>query len=309
MQKFFSSFSPLYIVPLLIVLISCKNEDGNQGNSQLSSLPASLTTHENNEPSDSVSVRTFEKLMVHARDKDLTQLPIGEIIGEVGNWFLEKPYIAGTLDQQEEEALVIKLDGFDCVTFVESTLALARVIKSASYSFDDFADKLLEQRYRDTVLNGYCSRLHYFSEWIKNNEEKGIVNNISQHLGGIRLPKQLNFMSSHRDSYPQLAADDGVFDELVKVEQGLKELEIYYIPQDQIRGIYSSLQTGDIIALATDIKGLDVVHTGFVYKSNDGSVGLMHASTAMGVTVSPDLQEYVENNKRQIGILVARPKA
>ena len=222
---------------------------------------------------------------------------------------MESPYVAGTLDQNPIEQLVIKLDGFDCVTFVESTLALARMIVEDKTDFEAYRENLVEQRYRESKINGYCSRLHYFSEWVLRNEEKGIVQDISREIGGSRLEKTLNFMSAHRGSYPQLATNDSLFTELVQVEKELADLELFYVPQQEIMEVYDLLQAGDIIALATDIEGLDVVHTGFVYKSDDGQTGLLHASTTKGVTVSPDLQRYVENNKRQIGILVARPKA
>ena len=258
---------------------------------------------------DSLSLHLFNEVMAYAKQNQLSVQPIGMIVQEIGEWFMKKPYVAGTLDQFEEEQLVIKLDGFDCVTFVESTLALSRTIAANKYSFNDFKDKIIEQRYRESTVNGYCSRLHYFSEWIYRNSEKGLVANITEELGGVLLEKKLDFMSTHRESYPQLATDESLFAELVVIEEALYDLDIFYIPQDQIRETYDLLQAGDVIALATDIKGLDVVHTGFVHKDASGKTGLMHASTSQGVTVSPDLQDYVENNKRQIGILVARPKA
>ena len=256
---------------------------------------------------DSLNIQLFDQVMAHAEENNLSEQSLGMIVQEVGEWFMDVPYVAGSLDENENERVVIKLDGFDCVTFVESTLALSRAIVDESYSFESFKNYIIEQRYRASTVNGYCSRLHYFSEWIYRNEEKGSVENITETLGGVRLEKTLNFMSTHRKSYPQLASSDSLFAELIDVENDLADLELFYIPQNQIRGVYDLLQEGDIIALATDINGLDVVHTGFVHKSEKGATGLMHASTTKGVTVSPDLQDYVENNKRQIGILVARP--
>jgi hypothetical protein len=157
-------------------------------------------------------------------------------------------------------------------------------------------------------LDGYCSRLHYFSDWIADNEARGHIENITEAIGGERLDKQLNFMSEHRQSYPRLAANDSLFQEIKAVEASIRDRPLFYIPQDRIREAYPELQAGDILALATDIVGLDVAHTGLAYRFPDGRIGLLHASTTKGVTVSPDLQGYVENNKRQIGILVARPK-
>ncbi len=255
---------------------------------------------------DSTVVRIFGELMETARTQEWAKEPLGKIMTNVGEWFGGNPYVAGTLDQPAYEQLVIKLDGFDCVTFVESTLALARTIVEESYSLAAFVANLESQRYRNGVLDGYCSRLHYFSDWIINNEARGHVRNITREIGGVLLDKQLNFMTNHRESYPHLT-DDSLFAGIQEMEVRLKDFQMYYIPQARISTVYPDLQAGDIIALATDITGLDVSHTGMVFKHDDGLIGLLHASTANGVIVSPDLQAYVENNKRQIGIVVARP--
>ena len=255
---------------------------------------------------DTTNTVLFDELMEEAREKAWFQQDLGKIMVNVGQWFEGKPYVAGSLDESAYEQLVIKLDGFDCVTFVESALALSRVIQDQSYNYTQFVEHMQSQRYRDGQMDGYCSRLHYFSEWILDNGKRGAVKNITADIGGVRFEKQLNFMSNHRASYKQLE-NDSLFAELMKVEQRLQGLVLYYIPQDEISSAYANMKAGDIIALATDIGGLDVAHTGLVYKHENGNAGLLHASTARGVIVSPDLQEYVENNKRQVGIVVARP--
>ncbi|MEZ4699627.1 MAG: DUF1460 domain-containing protein [Rhodothermales bacterium] len=259
-------------------------------------------------PPDSATARRFAETMAFARTNDLSGRPIGEIMQALGESLKETPYEAGTLDRNEEETLVVGFMGFDCVTFVESMLAMARGVREGAYDYPTFARHLTEQRYRDGRLNGYCSRLHYFSEWIADNAERGIVQPMTEQLGGVPLEKTLNFMSQHRQSYPLLAKNDSLFGELQTIERDLEGLRLFYIPQDRIRTVYGRLQAGDILALATDIEGLDVSHTGLVYAFGDGRIGLLHASTSAGVTVSPDLQSYVENNKRQIGIVVARPR-
>ncbi len=114
-------------------------------------------------------------------------------------------------------------------------------------------------------------------------------------------------MTEHRDAYPRFAANDSLFQGIRQMEHRLKDLAIFYLPQERIGSVYPLLRPGDVIATATDIGGLDVTHTGFVYQGDDGATGFLHASTSGGVKVSPDLQSYVENNKRQIGIVVARP--
>ncbi|MDZ4699523.1 MAG: DUF1460 domain-containing protein [Rhodothermales bacterium] len=258
-------------------------------------------------PPDSATARRFETAMAFARANRLSEKPIGEIMQALGETLVETPYEAGTLDRNEEETLVVGFMGFDCVTFVESMLAMARGIRDEAYNYASFARHLTEQRYRDGQLEGYCSRLHYFSEWIEDNGRRRIVAPLTESLGGIPLEKSLTFMSEHRASYPQLVRSDSLFGELRTIEGRLQSLRLTYIPQERIHEVYERLQAGDIVALATDIEGLDVAHTGLVYAFGDGRIGLLHASTSAGVTVSPDLQSYVENNRRQIGIVVARP--
>jgi hypothetical protein len=290
-----------FLCCLLTILTGCANQE-NQPAQVIEGIMRPIVL-----PEDSTTATLFVELMERARADEWNTRPVGEIMVQVGQWFNGKPYVAGTLDESAYEKLVLKLDGFDCVTLVESTMALARTIKDQSYSYGVFEDHIRSQRYRDGTMDGYCSRLHYFSEWILDNEARGHVQNITRDIGGVRLEKGLDFMSNHRDSYTQLA-DDSLYAGVVAMEEKLKDYQMYYVPQAQIGTVYNQLLPGDVIALATDIEGLDVAHTGLVFKHEDGSVGLLHASTANGVIVSPDLQAYVENNRRQIGIVVARPQ-
>jgi hypothetical protein len=86
----------------------------------------------------------------------------------------------------------------------------------------------------------------------------------------------------------------------------MKAEPLRYIPTEKIDSIYPLLKAGDIIAVTTNLKGLDVTHTGLVYLTPKG-VGFIHASPSGQVTVSNDLQPYIENVDQAIGIMVARP--
>ncbi len=305
--------------PLLLLLLAfalttsgCRAESGESGTANDESPPQSTETSTVADaspvsPPDSTTARLFEDVMEKARANDLHELPLGDLMVEIGREFMARPYLTGVLDQGSEETLVCRLDGFDCVTFLESALALARTIRAQDYTYETYARHMRDQRYRDGQMDGYCSRLHYFSEWISDNEKRGNVEDITRELGGVILDKELNFMSTHRDSYPRFATNDSLFQCIQEAEDDLRDLQIYYIPQDQISRVYDRLQSGDIIATATNIKGLDVTHTGLVIEGEDGRIGLLHASTSGGVKVSPDLQSYVQDNRPQIGIVVARP--
>jgi hypothetical protein len=273
-----------------------------------SSAPSDDSVRPANQPLEASGDADFDRLMTMAREENLAERPIGEIMQTLGLELQGAPYAAGMLDEPEDEELIAPLDRFDCVLFIESLLALARGIQADDYSYQGYLDRVEEVRYRNSdIRGGYCERLHYWSDWVRTNEERGIVDAITDDLGGDILDKQINFMTTKRESYPRLAASDSLFGEMQRVEEDLADFELYYIPQARISQVYDQLQAGDLIATATDLEGLDVTHTGLVYKPGDGSTGFLHASTTDGVTTAPDLQRYIQGNRVQIGIVVARP--
>jgi hypothetical protein len=249
----------------------------------------------------------FEELMKYAKKYNLQAESMEEIMQVIADKFLGTPYQAGLLDRSNEERLVISLKGFDCVLFVETVLAISRGIAIKDYADQTFVERIENQRYSEGKLNGYCSRLHYFSQWIAENQKRGTVQDITGKLGGIALNKKLNFMSQHRGSYPQLVNSDANYQCIINQETKLAELNINYLPKNQIKSLYSQLKSGDIVAVATDIQGLDVTHTGLVYRHVDGNLGLIHASPIGEVTISYDLHRYINRVENAIGIMVARP--
>jgi Protein of unknown function (DUF1460) len=258
-------------------------------------------------PSDEkVSRAKFDRIMQFAIAQKLHRKTMPEIMQAISTQFVGSPYQAGLLDIAPKEKLVLALDKFDCVLFVEAVVAIARGVAAQDYEFDTFATRISEQRYRDGQLDDYCSRMHYFSEWIRANQERATVKQITQDLGGIKTPKRLNFMSSNRQKYSQLKSDD-TFKCIVKMEEDLADLEFIYVPHDKIKQAYSKMQPGDIVAIATKIEGLDFTHTGLVYRNPDRSIGLIHASPSGTVKISPELQTYVNQVKDQAGIVIVRP--
>jgi hypothetical protein len=264
-----------------------------------------------NIPPDSATRTRFREVMAYAEQQNLAERPSGEVVQALARRFLGRPYIIGPLDQTVEETpaeqLVCRLDGFDCFTFDEAVLAMARAVKEGNPTYDQYKEYTRQLRYRDGDI-GYCNRMHYYTEFVHQAEQEGILRNITKDLGGQQRPDfQYAFMGEHRDSYPQLESDS-LYQCIQQVEERLsRTVEYHYIPQDNIQGVYDQLQAGDLIATATDIDGLDVTHTGLVYKGQSDTTGLLHASTSGGVKISPDLQEYVQGVDSQTGIIVARP--
>jgi Protein of unknown function (DUF1460) len=247
--------------------------------------------------------------MLHtAQQAKLATQPFGTVVQAIARQYLGARYQAGLLDQSPTERLFISFQKFDCVLFVESMLALARTVVQPTLSAH-FPPQIEVQRYRGGHLKGYCSRLHYFSDWIADNERRGLVRNITLATGGIPFNKPLNFMSQHRSSYPQLKQSETEFSCIKAAENALASAKRYYIPTAKISGSYSKLQAGDIVAIATAVPGLDVTHTGLLERRADGGVGLIHASPAGAVARAKDLQTYVSRVPEAIGMIVARPNA
>ena len=80
------------------------------------------------------------------------------VLQKTAEFFLGNPYVAGTLDKNTKEKLVVNLREFDCVTYIETVIALADAAKTNELTFDDFSERLLKIRYRNAELNGYDSR-------------------------------------------------------------------------------------------------------------------------------------------------------
>lgn len=256
---------------------------------------------------DSTDRVLFARLMSRAVDSSLDELSLGSIMQEVGKEFLGAEYVAGLLDEGDRERLVLSLTKFDCVLFVETVMAASMNIAAEDSSFDGFANRVRSLRYRDGNIDGYCSRLHYFSDWIADNERRGLVKNLTSTIRGSVRMEAPTFMSEHRELYSRFATNDSLFEGIKEMERDLKDVPLFYLPQEQIAGAYRHLKAGDIIATSTSVEGLDVSHTGLAYDNGDGTFGFMHASTSGGVKVSADLSQYVIGNRKQTGIVVVRP--
>ncbi|HXG01241.1 MAG TPA: N-acetylmuramoyl-L-alanine amidase-like domain-containing protein [Bacteroidota bacterium] len=248
---------------------------------------------------------TFER----AGSLGLSGKPIGEVVAAIGLSFLGAPYAAHTLEVPGPERLVVNLREFDCVTFVESVLAIARCITQGTMSWDEFTRQLTLIRYRDGEIAGYPSRLHYFSDWIDNNERKRVVRNVTQELGGVVLAKTINYMTAHRTAYRQLA-DDEVFARVRLTEEQLNTRVRYYLPKHRVDKVSNRLLDGDVIAITTSIEGLDVAHTGFACR-RQGVLRFLHAPLSGGtIQLSKrSLASYLAQHPGRTGIMIARPVA
>mgnify|MGYP003455039123 CR=1 FL=1 len=220
------------------------------------------------------------------------------------------PYVAGTLDGNEEERLVVRTDALDCTTFVETVLAFCMADKRGERDFEAFKKALTDIRYRDGLLNGYASRLHYFSDWIRNNEKMDFVRECTSESACAQSQELwLDFMSTHVDSYLPMKKNPELVKDIALYEKEWQGVLISYIPKDKLNLSSDDLKikNGDILAITTNIKGLDVVHVGFAYWKGE-ELHLLHASSnAMKVIEdAQSLYDYSKNKKAHTGVRAIR---
>ena len=259
--------------------------------------------------------RIFEDKVRWAAAQGLDTVPIGTAAARIGRTFVGTAYVPQTLEVDGPEGLVINFRGLDCVTFVENALALARFVKAGGAgrladrpaAEAAYARLLTELRYRDGDIDGYPSRLHYFSDWIADNAGRGLVEDLGAELGGELDDEPINFMSTHPDAYRQLA-DAAYLERVREAEAALTAAGRTYVPEDRIAQVASEIRDGDIIAATSTVPGLDVAHTGLALWV-EGALHLLHAplvGDSVEVSTAP-LAARIQSITGQDGILVARP--
>jgi len=243
-----------------------------------------------------------------AVDKNLAEKSIGDIIVEVGKSFIGTDYLSHGLEKAGDEELVINLTGLDCTTFLENSLVFARCIKKGKTSFEDYQKELQFIRYRNGVIDEYPSRLHYFSDWIYDNVKKGIVEDVTEEIGGEKIKFNLNFMSTHPESYKQLNENPDFIPTIKKQEKEISCRDYYFIPKENLSSKEDQIKNGDLVAITTTVEGLDIGHIGIAVKMDDGKIHLLHApteNTKVQITEQP-LSDYLMKYKRHSGVIVLR---
>ena len=215
-----------------------------------------------------------------------------------GKKFIGVPYVGGTLDRAEEEKLVINTSELDCTTFVEIVTALTRCMSgNGKRDFSDFCRQLQHVRY----INGeiaYEKRQHYFTVWISDNAEEGIVTDIQNNPPFTKVQHvSVNCMTTHQQSYKMLKNN-------AKRLQGIKAVEEQIVDSRLFR---NTIHNGDILVMITNKKGLDTTHIGIASWHQDGLHMLNASSIHKKVIDEPMLlRTYMMKHPSQIGIRVCR---
>lgn len=226
--------------------------------------------------------------------------------------FLGVPYVAHTLEVNDMESLVVNTRELDCTTLVENVTALTLCTQRGETSFADFKKMLTLLRYRHGNIQGYPSRLHYFTEWILDNQSKGLVKEIQRQKTPFTAIQTVrtNYMSTHPSAYRALKNDSTLMADIKKMEKSLTGLRFRYIPKSQVlntKAMREAVHDGDIIAIITSKKGLDTSHLGFAVWQKDG-LHLLNASMLHHqVVLEPmTLRQYLNQHPTFTGIRIVR---
>ena len=223
------------------------------------------------------------------------------------------PYVGHTLEEGTEEQLIINTRGLDCTTFVETVSALSLCDANNKRSFADFCYYIRQLRYRSGKIDGYPSRLHYFTQWGEDNEKMGLVESVfesSDFKGFATQTISINYMSSHPQLYKHLKTNPSFVKKIKADEQAVNGKKYRYLPKAKLNlspSQLSFIHTGDIVSIITSKEGLDTSHVGIAVWQN-GKLHLMHASSLYKKVVldSKTFFDYSQGQKSQLGIRIYR---
>lgn len=234
------------------------------------------------------------------------QSSVGDLMIQTAVFLMDSPYVPKTLEAcGKNEKLVVNLRQFDCVTLIENCMALVHTLKSKDHSFGSFCSELKQIRYRNGNLTDYSSRLHYFTEWISNNETKGKVINLTTAFGGKPLPLRLDFMSRKADLYPPMSSPD-IMNEMKLIEQNISQRNNFYIPKSS--PVSNKIRNGDILCLTTTVQGIGISHVGFAFRLGEELYFLHASQTDQKVEISSEpFIKYISQHNNITGYMVVRP--
>jgi N-acetylmuramoyl-L-alanine amidase-like len=258
----------------------------------------------------------FDQLVQEARANNWKSLPIGERTATVGRAMVGTRYVSYTLEIDDRiEAPSANLYGVDCWTFFEISLGFARMLDDpeASWTPERLLHYIELDRYRNGQCTGeYLSRLHYLEDWLADNSRRGLVDDLTQDLGGVRVNHAAQEMTYGWRHYRYLKANPALLEPLGRMETRVTARPLYQIPKGRVARIEGKLKSGDIIGIISrDRPGLySTSHVGLAYRTKDGVLHFMHASSPHNygkVVVDARLSSYLARYRSDTGILVARP--
>ncbi len=242
-------------------------------------------------------------------------LPVARRVALVSQFFLGRKYHPETKARMKKEAarprtkaeaanpnplpvetLPTSLRYLDCMTYVEHVLALA------SADRPDYAGAFLP-RLVDIMYDAGGAplmnhlRSHFTSVWGDVLERKGYLRNVARgHPAAVKREVVLNRVGANRTFFVE---------DRFMMASGPQVM--WYFPAAAVYARQAPLANGDVLALACEREGLDVLHMGFFIEQK-GKRLLRHASSKLNRIIEEDLDGYLRNRNGAIGLMVWRPR-
>jgi hypothetical protein len=227
--------------------------------------------------------------------------------------FLGLPYVAHTLElYPDDERLVLNTRELDCTTYVDVVAALTLCARRGETTFRQFVSQLHRQRYWNGECHDYTSRIHYFSDWIRDNTRLGFAKEVQQPNPPFTAVQKVsvNYMTSHPQQYVSLARHPEYLPTIARQEKDLTGRQFRYIPTAQVKNtpaVRQAVHDGDIIGIVTTAAGLDIAHLGIAVWKDDGLHMIDASSKHKKVTEeSITMKQYLLQRKNAVGIRIVR---
>jgi hypothetical protein len=246
---------------------------------------------------------------------------------EISEFFLGQDYRRGALGEglnaRFDESPLFRTDAFDCLTYVNTVLALY-----FSRGFNEFVHKMAAINYRHGVIS-YENRFHFMSvDWNKENARQGFIfdgtskiidkNGCSlavmaetlidrpawfrhRQLSDIKLQSSLEEKELMLRLQELRSLGDRLSPEMGRVPY-LPLCELFDIDQEPNKKIFQQIPHGSIIEIvrpqwdlrATAGTFLDISHLGFAIRRNDELIFREASSISKKVSDTP-LVNYLKN--------------
>jgi hypothetical protein len=259
-----------------------------------------------------IGQKKFHDLMHRAHRSGWAKLPIGDRVNKFALALQGTPYVNYTLELDDRiEAPSVNMNGMDCWTLFGIALAMARLsaVQTPPHSPEAKLRLIELDRYRGGRCTGrFDSRLHHLEDWIRDNEQRGLLRDITADLGGEPLHRTVAYMGKKPRLFRQLRADPSLVPAFVRLEKDLSRRGITYIPKSRVRAIEPRLRDGDIISIVTTWPETYTSHVGLASRDKNGVLRFLHASrNHRKVLLDDRLSDYLASFKNHAGIFVARP--
>lgn len=260
----------------------------------------------------------IEHIYAHVLNNPHTDLTARLI--KITQYFLNRPYQLGPLGEgpqgKYDQGPLGRTDVFDCMTFVETCLALAHANNPAQ-----FKQLLLQIRYQNDQVE-YAQRNHFVSlDWNRKSEKLGLIKNITADLGvpikvartKIDKPNWYQFatMSRLKQLTPLSPSQASLLLNSLhglSLQQKSEVAHIDYVPLSELfsqpqnhSDFFTKIPSGAIIEIINpnwDLRKLigtrlDVQHMGFIIQTRQG-VMFREASSVLGQVVDMPLINYLQ---------------